>query len=272
MPTTHGVLVRRYDVHPALGRHQVLDARSLAYRQHYGGELLRPVRWQPAIPVLNQQNLIAQGICTSAVVPGAPDVDAVGSCTANAAAVALSVALDPADLEEAGLPGDDAAEAERWALRLYAKATAVDEFVPYQWPPADSGSSGLGVARALKASGLITSYTHALDATALAAALQNGPVLVGLPWFNAWSTPGRDGFVDTVPYWRTSGLAGGHEVCATGLEEVAQYNSGRVIPERTVLRLRNSWGQDWGQGGDFFLHLSTYIALHEQVDAIQLHP
>ncbi|MEV5451328.1 hypothetical protein [Streptomyces sp. NPDC052535] len=270
MPTTHGVLVRHYDVHPALGRHQVLDARSLAHRETHGGEALQPVRWQPAIPVLNQQDLLAQGIHTSTIT-GTRDVDAVGSCTANAAAAALSVLLDPPALERAGLPTDDPVAAEQWALQLYSEATAVDEFVPYQWPPADSGSSGLGVARVLKSRGLIGSYTHALDAAALAAALQKGPVLLGLPWFNAWFTPAADGFVDTVPYWRTSGLAGGHEVCAIGLEEVAQYSDGRVVPERTVLRLRNSWGPAWGQGGDFFLRLSTYVALREQVDAIQLH-
>lgn len=271
MPTSHGVLVRHYTPHPALGRHQVLDARSLAYRQHHRGEKLRAVRWQPALPPLNQQDLYAQGIRTSAVVPGAPDADAVGSCTANAAATALSVLLAPEELERAGLPVDDTTEAERWALRLYAEATVVDEYLPYQWPPADSGSSGLGVARALKARGLIDSYSHALDADALADALQDGPVLIGLPWFNAWFTPAADGFVDTVPYWRTSGLAGGHEVCAIGLEEVAQYPDGRVIPERTVLRLRNSWGPDWGLDGDFFLRLSTYAALRDQIDAVQLH-
>lgn len=85
-----------------------------------------------------------------------------------------------------------------------------------------------------------------MEADALAAALQDGPVLLGLPWFNAWFTPGRDGFVDAVPYWRTSGLAGGHEVCAIGLEDVAQYPDGRVIPERTVLRLRATPGAGAG--------------------------
>lgn len=271
MPTSHGVLVRRYDHHPALGRHQVLDARSLKYRQPHRGEALRPVAWEPDIPVLDQQNLLEQGILTSRLVPGATDADELGSCTANAAAVALSVLLSPTDLERAGLtllhPGRD----EEWAIRLYAEATRVDEFVPYQWPPADCGSSGLGVAKALQARGLIGSYTHALDADAIAAALQNGPVLLGLPWFNAWFSPGGDGFIDNIPYWRTSGLAGGHEVCAIALEDVAQDHAGRVIPERTVLRLRNSWGPSWGIGGDFFLRLSTYVALREQIDAIQLH-
>lgn len=264
MPTTHGVLVRRYQPHPALGRHQVLDARSLAYRQRFRGEVLHPVQWHPAIPVLNQQGLRAQNIATSTVVPSAPDVDELASCTGNAAATALSVLL-PGQLPT------DAADAERWAIRLYADATAADEFLPYQWPPADSGSSGLGVARALKARDLISSYSHVLDTDSLAAALQNGPVLLGLPWFNAWFTPAANGHLDDVPYWRTSGLAGGHEVCALGIEDIAQDTSGRVIPERTVLRLRSSWGPGWGAGGDCFLRLSTYVALRRQIDAIQLH-
>lgn len=271
MPTSHGVLVRRYDPHPALGRHQVLDARSLKHQTRHRGETLRAVQWQPAIPVLDQQNLSEQGIRTSLLVDGAPDVDALGSCTANAAAAALSVLLAPADRQRAGLTALHAGRDEEWAIRLYAEATLVDEYVPYQWPPADCGSSGLGVAKALHARGLIGSYTHALDADALATALQSGPVLLGLPWFNAWFTPGTDGFVDTVPNWRTSGLAGGHEVCAIALEDVAQDHAGRVIPERTVLRIRNSWGPSWGLGGDFLLRLSTYVALREQVDAIQLH-
>lgn len=271
MPTTRGGLVRHYTPHPALGRHQVLDPRSLAYRRHRSGRTLRAVRWQPTIPVLNQQDLYAQGINASAVVPGAADADAIGSCTANAAAAALSVLLDPEDLARAGLPADDAVEAERWALRLYAEATTIDQYLPYEWPPADSGSSGLGVARALKARGLIGSYSHVLDADALADALQDGPVLLGTPWFSAWFTPADDGFVDTIPAWPASGVAGGHEVCAVGLEEVAQLPDGRADPERTVLRLRNSWGPDWGRGGDFFLRLSTYVALRAQIDAIQLH-
>jgi hypothetical protein len=264
------VLIRRYDVHPALGRHQVLDARSLAYQQRHDGRALRPKMWDPAIPVLDQQNLLAQGIHTSQLVDGADDVEGLGSCTTNAGTAALSVLLDAAGRTRAGLP-DDAVGAEEWAIRLYAEATRADEFDAYQWPPADSGSSGLGVARALKARGLIGFYTHALDADAIAAALQDGPLMVGLPWFNAWFTPGRDHFVDTVPYWRTSGLAGGHEVCAIGLEDVAQYADGRVIPERTVLRLRNSWNRSWGDDGDFLLRLSTYVALRKQIDVIQLH-
>ncbi|WP_435058529.1 hypothetical protein [Streptomyces sp. bgisy060] len=270
MLTAHGVLVRHYDPHPALGRHQVLDARSLAYRCVHDGRELRPTAWQPKIPVLDQQHLFAQGIRTSQVVDGARDTDALGSCTGNAATAAISVLLSNDDARQAGLAHDPVA-AEKWAIQLYAEATRLDEFLPYQWPPADSGSSGLGVARALHRRGLVSSYTHALDADGIAAALQNGPVLFGMPWFNAWFEPGSDGLVDAVPGWQTSGVAGGHEVCVIGLDEVAQDHGGRVIPDRTVLRLRNSWSRSWGDDGDFRLRLSTYLELRAHIDAIQLH-
>ncbi|MFF4409790.1 hypothetical protein [Streptomyces sp. NPDC001404] len=271
MATTHGILTRRYDSHPALGRHQVLDARSLAFRHHHDGETLRTTLWQPRIPVLDQQDLFAQGIHLSTLVEGATDADALGSCTGNAAAAALSLLLSPADSARAGLPGHDAAACEEWAIQLYADATRDDEFLNAEWPPTDSGSSGLGVARALKKRGLIGSYRHAFDADAIANALQQGPVLIGLPWFNAWFEPGPDAFIDAVPDWATSGIAGGHEVAAIGLEEVAQDAAGQVIPERTVLRLRNSWSSSWGADGDFFMRLSTYNALRPQMDAVQLH-
>ena len=45
---------------------------------------LREVQHQVPIPVLDQEDLNAQGIDTSAIVPGAQRVDALGSCTCNA--------------------------------------------------------------------------------------------------------------------------------------------------------------------------------------------
>ena len=80
--------ITQYDVHPALGRHRVLDPRSLAYRRPYTGETIRTVEWAPRVPVLNQKNLLAQGIKTSEMFDGVADVDALGSCTANAATAA----------------------------------------------------------------------------------------------------------------------------------------------------------------------------------------
>ncbi|WP_289479189.1 hypothetical protein, partial [Klebsiella pneumoniae] len=92
------------------------------------------------------------------------------------------------------------------------------------------GSSGLGVAKALRNRGLIDQYGHATSAEELCRDIQTGPVLMGLPWLSAFFEPDRHGFVDHDPKWANSGTAGGHEVCITALEDVALDEHGRLIP------------------------------------------
>ncbi|RPE39732.1 hypothetical protein EDD90_2749 [Streptomyces sp. Ag109_O5-1] len=267
---THGTLLHRYQpTDVRLGRHHRLDARSLNYLHHHDKKtVLQPVRHEIPIPILDQQDLDVQGIDTSLLVPGALRVKALGSCTANAGTAALAFILGAAGLAKVGLSATDPVACERFAICLYHEETVADE-LPGEWPPDDQGSSGLGIARALKDRGLIDSYVHATNADALASLLQTGPVLLGVPWFQAWFTPDSDGFVDAGD-WAGSGFAGGHEVLAIGLDEVAQDAAGHVIPEQTVIRLRNSWNTSWGLAGEFRLRLSTYVLLRRYIDAIQL--
>ncbi|MBE4761755.1 hypothetical protein [Streptomyces caniscabiei] len=259
--------IQQYPVRPGLGRHLVLDPRSLAYRRAYDGQPLHPTAWEPRLPVLDQRNLIAQGIHTSSHGDIA-NVDALGSCTGNAATALLSVLLDRDRAAAAGLDTRDAAAAERFAIDLYAHATTLDQWHEYTWPTTDCGSSGLGIAKALRARGLISQYGHATTAEELCTLLQTGPVLMGMPWHAQFSTPDRDGFIDAVPGWLASPLEGGHEVCLTALESVA-VEGDRLLPEHTVLRFRNSWGRSWGDRGDGRLRLTTYLALRDQIDLVQ---
>lgn len=267
----HGVLIRTYPVHPRLGRIQVRDPRSLTYRAPYNGRTLREVTWTPRIPVLDQERYLAQGIHTSKLLPGAGDVDALGSCTGNAGTAALSVALTAQQCTAAGLDLTDAVAAEEFAIRLYAEATTQDEWLTEQWPPTDCGSSGLGVARALKARGLIDRYVHATSAEELCGLLQDGPVMVGMPWYQAFFEPNRRHFVDTRG-WQRSAVAGGHEVCVIAIERLALTSVGMVDLTRTVLRIRNSWSAAWGDEGTFLIHASTLYGpqLCPQLDALQL--
>jgi hypothetical protein len=261
--------IKQYDVAPHLGRHQVLDPRSLAYRRTYDGQPLRATAWEPRIPVLNQQDLLAQGIHTADTYGLEQDVDALGSCTANAATALLSILLDKDRAAAAGLDTDDAVAAERFAIGLYAEATKRDQWHDLQWPSQDCGSSGLGVAKALRARSLVDQYGHATTAEELCTLLQTGPVLMGMPWFSAFTqTEDRDGFIDATPGWLDSPLEGGHEVCITALEAVT-YDGDQLLPDRTVLRFRNSWSSSWGDRGDGRLRLSSYLQLRDQVDLIQ---
>ncbi|MBZ6211622.1 hypothetical protein KVH31_34570 [Streptomyces olivaceus] len=264
------ISITRYDVRPNLGRHLVLDPRSLAYRRRYTGDPIHPTEWAPKVPVLDQQNLLAQGIRTSELADGTDDVDALGSCTGNAATAAVSV-LHTADvLAAAGLDATDPVAAERWAIALYSDATHRDEWLDDAWPAVDCGSSGLGAAKALRARGLIDQYGHATTAEELCMLLQTGPVLAGLPWYEAWFEPvGRQALLDDLPDWQSSPVAGGHEVCVTALEHVTYLPDGGLDYPRTILRAQNSWSAGWGDAGSFRFSLAFYQAVRDQVDLIQ---
>ena len=261
--------ITQYDVQPALGRHRVLDPRSLAYRRRYAGETIRTVEWAPRVPVLNQQNLLQQGIRTSEMFQGVDDVDALGSCTANAATALLSVLLTHDACAAIGLDTTDVVAAEKFAIQLYAEATTADEWLNYTWPSADCGSSGLGVAKALKHRGLIDQYGHATTAEELCALLQTGPLLMGLPWHDAFFSPISSlALLDEIPDWQQSPVVGGHEVLITALESVAEVE-GDISYKHTVLRCRNSWSSSWGDAGSFRMSLATYQTLRDEVDLVQ---
>ncbi|MFH9425978.1 hypothetical protein [Streptomyces sp. NPDC017529] len=262
--------VHEYTPVPGLGRHQVLDPRSLAYRRRYDGQPIRPTAWEPRLPVLDQSNLLTQGIHTKALFSES-DVDyldALASCTGNAATTLLSTILTKDACAAAGLDTDNAAAAETWAIGLYADATTYDQWHQYTWPTQDCGSSGLGVAKALRGRGLIDQYGHATTAEELCTLLQTGPVLMGLPWYAAWDTPPATGLLDDIPDWDRSPVAGGHEVVITALEAVARID-GDLSYDHTVLRAQNSWSASWGDHGSFRLSLDLYERLRADIDLIQ---
>jgi hypothetical protein len=260
--------IKQYDVSGALGRHLVLDPRSLAYRRRYQGEPIKPVEWAPKIPVLDQQDLLAQGIRTSELAEGVDDVDALGSCTANSATALISILHTADELATAGLDVTDPGAAEKWAIGLYSDATHRDQWHDQAWPSQDCGSSGLGVAKALRHRGLIDQYGHATTAEELCRDLQNGPVLMGTVWMDSFFSPDADGFIDADPDWASSTVVGGHEVCLTALEDVSFKPDG-TLADTTVLRFVNSWTGTWGDQGSGRLRLSTYRALRSDIDCTQ---
>ncbi|MEU1078518.1 MULTISPECIES: hypothetical protein [unclassified Streptomyces] len=261
--------VREYPVQPRLGRHMVLDPRSLAYTRIYDGQPLHAREWEPKVPVLDQQDLLSQGIDTHALYPDTDTVDALGSCTGNAGTAVLSCLLTKAEAAAAGLDLEDAAAAERYAIGLYADATRADAWHDQQWPTDDCGSSGLAIAKTLRHRGLIHQYGHALNGHQLAVFLQSGPVLMGMPWHEAFFEPPRSGLLDDLTDWQASPVAGGHEVAVIGLVRITVDRTGRLVPRQTLLRVRNSWSASWGDGGDFLMSLAVYQALRDQIDLIQ---
>lgn len=268
MPVAHGRVIRLYDPHPRLGRNMILDPRSLSYAITPAAHL-KPAAHDPAIGILDQEDLHAQGIHPPKLFPkakGLEDADALGSCVGNATTYALS-SLYADDLAAAGLAADDAVANERFAIHRYHRATQKDEQLFATYPNKDCGSSGLGTCRALKADKLIGSYRWATDARGVATMLQDGGVLLGVPWFNSWFQPDGDGFVDGggPDEWERSGVAGGHEIYAARLESWDDRDLSKC-----VIAGPNSWGDSWSDGGWWRMRLSTYEALRDQIDAKQI--
>jgi hypothetical protein len=243
-----GELYQKFDedVHEGmrLGRNQWLDGASLAYMVENDvqemGKPLSDQEWERVLAILDQGQL--------------------GSCTGNAGAGALGTQPFYDSVGSDVLPApDDATAGEEFAVQLYSDATKVDA-LSGEYPSEDTGSSGLAICKVLKARGTIRAYRWARTPYGLLRLLQNGPVLQGMPWYNAFFEPDSDGYIDADPTWPSSGFAGGHEVEAVGVElDTSVAFSSTII-------YANSWGPGWGLEGRFKMRLRTY----EQMSGIDL--
>ena len=128
------------------------------------------------------------------------------------------------------VPGLNAADAQA----LYKEAQTLD-----QWPgEAYEGTSVLAGAKVVQGRGLITEYRWAFGIDDLLRAISHaGPAVVGIPWLDSMFTLGPDGVLDC-----SGAVSGGHAVLARGL--LLKKKGGPYV------RIRNSWGPDWGMRGD----------------------
>jgi hypothetical protein len=166
------------------------------------------------------------------------DQGQLGSCTGNAMAGLLSCEpfFDDTRYELA------ARFNEEFAVELYSKATAIDEFKG-QYPPEDTGSSGLAVAKVAKDMGFFSRYYWAFKTTSLIYALKHGPVIVGVPWYDSMFTPDKNATVEA-----RGSIVGGHEFVIRG------YRKGWFLAD-------NSWGTSWGLNGSFYFSVATWEKL-----------
>jgi hypothetical protein len=188
-----------------LGRHVEHDERSKDYPARRAREV-KSVRWKRHCPAYDQGNL--------------------GSCTGNAMAGALMTGP---------LWNGSDHLTEQDAVHLYRQATFLDR-LPGFYPPHDTGSSGLAVAKAAKLERYITSYTHAFGLQHLLEALTLAPGILGIDWYPSFHHPLRTGECAIAKGERPSG---GHQVQMFALDARAE----RVW-------CYNSWGPTWGPKGD----------------------
>lgn len=257
------------------GRHQVVQPMRLDWMHFHRGETLREVDHESPIPVLDQEDLLAQGIDTSVLVPGAQQVDALGSCTCNAGTVSLgeryAAVHGAAALSQIGLAGSAVAD-EEFAIKLYHQVTDQTGDPAREWPPSDCGSNGLYVATELEKQGLIKGHKTASGIHNVVSLAQGGSLIMGGPWFNAWMEPDSNGFIDgdggleSLERAIGSGLAGNHETCMSAVERLALNVVDRIEGSKSWVRVRNSWSKAFADGGSFRVHLSTLEMLGSHVD------
>lgn len=203
-----------------LGRHVEHDEESRRYAHQASGRTLVSVHHVRRIPVLDQGDL--------------------GSCTGNA----MCGAAGTSPLLEA-LPVPAPVLDEAFAVHfLYHMATEFDD-VNGTYPPDDTGSSGLAVAKAAKQLGLISGYRHAFSAADALDALQDGPIIIGIDWYEGFDSPDANGLVSI-----SGSVRGGHEIV------VDEFDA-----EHGVVGLTNSWGAGWGVNGRFFMSVATFTKL-----------
>ncbi len=204
---------------PALGRLVEHDERSRRFVAPRADEP-RSVLWGHHAPVLDQGNL--------------------GSCTGNALAQLINT-----DVFAPARPNGYLTEED--AVKIYSRGTVLDEY-DGTYPPEDTGSSGLAVAKAAVEFGYFSTYNHSFGFDHFTATLQTQPVIVGTYWFSQMFKPDVDGIV------RVQGMIeGGHEYLALGVEY-----------ETETLTFLNSWGSDWGLGGRFKMSFTDFSFLLNQ--------
>lgn len=180
------------------------------------------------------------------------DQGQIGSCTGNAMAGAVNTS--PVHKRGTRTLG------ESNAVDLYELATVLDG-IPGQYPPDDTGSSGLAVAKAAQQKGYISAYQHAFDITAALSALQESPIIVGVNWYEGLDNPASDGLVAIA-----GSVRGGHEFLIRGFHLRDNLLDSYVMAD-------NSWGTSWGDKGHFHFTVSTLEQLlAEQGDATILVP
>jgi len=163
----------------------------------------------------------------------------LGSCTGNAMAGALMTApyyVSGRTLNEKG------------AVQLYEQATKLDQ-IAGSYPPDDTGSTGVAVAKAAKKDGYISAYAHAFGLQHGLGALTIAPVITGINWYDSFDQP-----LDTgeCPLGSDASVRGGHEVELFGIDT-----------ENQRVWAYQSWGATWGGlgNGTFWWSYQTWERL-----------
>lgn len=135
------------------------------------------------------------------------------------------------------------------ALQTYYRAQQLDEWEGGAYPGASpfyEGTSVLAGAKAVQETGHMKEYRWAFSLNdALLAIGYQGPGILGTWWYSDMFEPDEKGFVKP-----TGSRVGGHAIIVRGISVKGRY-----------VRLSNSWGTNWGVGGDCFVTFEDFEKL-----------
>lgn len=191
-------------------------------------KLAKPVDrdWKCPVPILNQRK--------------------IGSCEGNTAAEWTNCTVNANNRK-----AYDAHNAKRGAavpaylkepdaVAMYSKATHLDnDQIPGVYPPTDTGTSAVGIAKAMQFYGAITNYQWTFGLDHFLAAIDKGPVMMGTNWYHQMFDPDTDGTVHIG-----GAIDGGHAWLA---RKIHFTGTGFIVTGR------NHWEASWGLDGEFLI-------------------
>jgi hypothetical protein len=188
-------------------------------------------------------------------VPFTLDQDDHGACVPHGIvheAIARPVEVDFAEhelppwadaaLTVQQLTRDPQQAAQTFAFDLYDWCRRNDEIAGENY---DGTTAAAGAKGAVEA-GIWGEYRWADTADEFAVWVsRNGPGCAAIDWYRGMNKPDDNGYIHA-----TGQIDGGHQILVNGYSV-----------RRRAFRVHNSWGQDWGQGGEAWLELDVLAGL-----------
>lgn len=141
------------------------------------------------------------------------------------------------------------------AHTIYREAKGQDD-----WPGDDyEGTSVLAGAKVMSSLYYLREYRWCFDIIdVIQTLIHHGPVVLGIEWHESMYKP------DLYGELTVSGpVVGGHCIVASGYHPQKIVHPSSAQPARPMIQLTNSWGSDWGHGGQAWIEVPALRSLLE---------